>query len=140
VPDRFLRADLAEAAAGEAAADGEGQRDPFAGEHRRQADHDPDERPGVRPGDEAGEERSFERQIGGVVVQQQPRHDAAGERNPEAEREGQAIGPGAALENEDVAETAVANQHRRQRRHHRELDNQGRQQHLHRFTLILSGG
>ena len=39
VPDRFLRADLAQAAAGEAAADREGQGDPFAG----------DERPGCRP-------------------------------------------------------------------------------------------
>ena len=33
VPDRFLRADLAQAAAGEAAADGEGQGNPFAGDH-----------------------------------------------------------------------------------------------------------
>ena len=32
VPDRFLRADLAQAAAGESAADGEGQRDPLAGD------------------------------------------------------------------------------------------------------------
>ena len=39
VPDGFLRTELAEAAAGEAAADGERQRDPLAGAERRQADH-----------------------------------------------------------------------------------------------------
>ena len=39
VPDRFLRADLAQPAAGKAAPDGEGQRDPLAGDERRDADH-----------------------------------------------------------------------------------------------------
>src|ERR687890_1454363 len=38
VPDRFLRTELAQAAAGEAAADGEGEGDELAREERRQRD------------------------------------------------------------------------------------------------------
>ena len=41
VPDRFLRTELAQAAAGEAAADREGQRDDLAVDERRQADQAP---------------------------------------------------------------------------------------------------
>ena len=74
VPDRFLRAQLAQAAAGEAAADGERQRDALAGDERRHADHQPPTiAPAYGPAMRPGEERAFERQVGGVVVQQQPR-------------------------------------------------------------------
>ena len=69
LPDRFLRARLAQAAAGKAAADGERQRDELAGDERRSGDQQADERAGVRTGDQPGEERAFERQVGGVVVQ-----------------------------------------------------------------------
>ena len=75
--------------------------------------------PAYGPAIEPGEERAFERQVGGVVVEQQPRGDAGGERDAEAEGEDQAIGPVAALEDQDVAEPAVPHQHRRQRGHRR---------------------
>ena len=71
VPDRFLRTDLAKAAARETAADGEREGDPFPGKDGRHADHDADKRAGIRPGDQAGEKRAFERQVGGIVVEQQ---------------------------------------------------------------------
>ena len=76
VPDRFLRTDLAQAAAGKSAADGKRQRDPFTGDERRDSNHRTDDRAGVGTGEQAGEERSGERQIRGVVVDQEPRDDA----------------------------------------------------------------
>ena len=69
--------------------------------------------PAIRP----ARNDALERQVGGVVAEQQPRDDAGRERDAEAEREGQPIGPGAALEDQDVPEPPVAHQHRRQRRH-----------------------
>ena len=81
-----------------------------------------DGRAGVRAGDQAGEERAFERQVGGVVAEQQAGDDAGRQRDAEAEREGQPIGPGAALEDQDVPEPPVAHQHRRQRGHDGQLD------------------
>ena len=77
-----------------------------------------------------GEERAFERQVGGVVVEQQARDDARRERDAEGQGEDQAVGPVAALEDQDVAEPPVAHQHRRQRGHHRQLDDERREQDL----------
>ncbi len=130
VPDRFLRAQLAQAAAGEPAADGERQRDELAVGERRQADHRADDRAGIRPGDQPGEERAFERQVGRLVVQQQPRDHAGRQRNAEREHEDQPVGPAAPLEDQDVAEPPVPHQHGRQRGHDGELDDQRREQDL----------
>jgi hypothetical protein len=55
VPDRFFRTDLAQAAAGKAAPDREGQRDPLTTRQRRHADHRSDQRAGVRTRDQTGE-------------------------------------------------------------------------------------
>ena len=127
VPDRFLRAQLPQPAAGKAAADGEGQRAPLADAERRDPDHDADRRARVRAGDEPREKRSLEREVGGVVVQEQPRDDARRQRDAEAEGERHPIGQRAPLEDQDVAEAPVADEHRRQRRHHRELEDERRQ-------------
>ena len=131
MPDRFLRAELAQAAAGEAAADGEGQRDQLAGERAAaRPTIAPTVAPAYGPAMRPARNDAFERQVGGVVVEQQPRRDAGGERDAEAEREGQPVGPVAALEDQDVAEPPVPDQHRRQRGHDRELDDERREQHL----------
>ena len=87
-------------------------------------------RAGVGAGDQAGEKRAFEREIGGVVIEQHARRDPGGERHGEAEREHQTVGPVALLENQDVAEAAIAREHGRQRRHHGQLDDQRREQEL----------
>ena len=130
VPDRFLGTELAQAAAGEPAADGERQRDELAVDERRQADHRADDGAGIGPGNEPGEERAFEREVRRLVVEQQPRGHAGGERHAEREHEDQAVGPVAAFEDQDVAEPAVADEHGRQRGHDRELHDQRREQHL----------
>ena len=46
----------------------------------------PDERAGVGPGNQSGEERAFERQVGRLVVEQQPRGDAGHQRDAEGQR------------------------------------------------------
>ncbi len=96
MPDRFLGTQLAESAAGESAADRERQRRPLTVAERRHPDHHADDGAGVRAGDEAGEKRALERQVGGVVVEEQPRHDAGHQRNAQAEGEDQPIGRGRA--------------------------------------------
>ena len=85
---------------------------------------------GVGPGDQPGEKGALEREVGGVVVEQQARRHAGGERHAERQGEDQAVGPVAPLEDQDVAEPAVADEHGRQGSHDRELDDQRRQQHL----------
>ena len=130
MPDRFLGTQLAQPAAGEAAADCKRQRAPFADRQRQRARHHADGRAGVRARDQSREERTFERQVGGVVVEQEAREDAGRQRNAEAERERHPVGHRAALENQDVAEAAVPDEHRRQRGHHRELDDERCEQHL----------
>ena len=147
VPDGFLRAECAQAAAGEPAADRKGQCDDLAGDDRGRAHQDADGGPGVRPGNQPGQEWAFEREVGGPVVQQQAGDDAAGERHAEAEDEDQAIGPVAPLEDQDVPETPVAHQHRRQDGDDGELDHQRGQEHLGggengplHVYLILSAG
>ena len=75
-------------------------------------------------------ERALEAEIGGLVIEQQPRADAGGQRHAEEQDEDQAIGPVAALEDQDVAKPAVPHQHRRQRGHDREFDDERGQQDL----------
>ena len=128
MPDGFLRTDFADAAAGEAAADGKRQRRPLSDEERRKPKHAANGCAGVRTGDEAGEERAFHRQVRGVVVQQQTRPHAGRQRDAEAEGEDQPIRPGAPFEDEDVPEPPVPHQHGRQRRHDGHFDQQRRQE------------
>ena len=65
-------------------------------------------RAGVRAGDQAGQERAFERQVGGVVVEE---HAARRRRRvsgtPIDSVNDQPIGPAAPLEDQDVAEPPV---------------------------------
>jgi hypothetical protein len=72
VPDGFLRADFAQAAAGKPAADGERKGGPFAGERRRQAHHGRHDGAGVGSGEEPREKGAGQRQVGGLVVEEQP--------------------------------------------------------------------
>ena len=58
VPDGFLRADLAQPAAGKAAADREGQGDPLARDHRGNPDHGSDDGAGVGAGQQPSQERA----------------------------------------------------------------------------------
>ena len=130
VPDFFFGARFAKAATGEAAADGEGQRDEFAGGQRRRGHHQTDQRARIRAGDQAGEKRAFQREVGRIVSKQEAEGDPGRERNAEAAGEQQSIRPRAALGNQNVAEAMVANQNRGQRRHECDLDDQRRQQEL----------
>ena len=130
VPDRLFRAQLAEAATGEAASDGKRQRDEFAPNERRQPDEGADGDAGIRAIDQARQKRPFEREVGGVVPEQQARGHARRKRDAEAEGEHQAIRPRPMLENEDVPEAPEPRQHRRRGRHDRELDDERRQEHL----------
>ncbi len=98
-----------------------------------------DDGAGVGPGDEAGEEGAFERQVGGLVVQEQARDDARRQRNAEREDEDQPVGPVAALEDQDVAEPPVADQHGRQCGHDGQLHDQRREQHLLGGERCLAG-
>src|SRR4029450_1367487 len=75
VPDGFLRANLTQATTGESAADGKGKGDDFAGDERRNADQRSHDRAGVGTGQKPGQERPGERQIGGVVVDQNSRDE-----------------------------------------------------------------
>ena len=129
-PDVFLGADLAEASAGEAATDGKGESAILAGEEAWQPHAGADDGARVGARDETRQERAFEREVGRLVVQQQARRDAGGERDDETGGEHQPIGPVALLEDEDVAETPVTDEHRGQRRHHRQLDDERREEEL----------
>ena len=130
LPEDVFGAELAQAAAGEPAADGEGQRAPLAGEERRDADHRADDDAGVRAVDEAGEKGAFERQVGGVVAEQQPRGDAGRQQDAEAQRERQAVGRRALFEDQKVPEAAETHQNRGRRGHDGQLHQQRREQHL----------
>ena len=130
MPDGFLRAQLPQPAAGEAAADGEGQGDELAVGERRQADQRSDHRACVRPGHESRHERALEAEIGGLVIEQQPRGDAGGQRHAEKQDEDDAVRPVAALEDQHVAKPAIPRQHRRQGRHDGQLDDERGQQDL----------
>ena len=117
-------------AACEAAAHREGERDGLAGDERRNAEERADDGAGVGPGDETGEERSRQRQVGRVVAEQQPRRHAPRQRDSEGEREDEPLPPCALLGQQDPPELAEPHQHRGQRGHDRELDDQRRQQDL----------
>ena len=130
MPDQLLRAQLPQSAAREAAPDRKGQGDELAADERRQADERADGDAGIGPVDQAREERAFEGQIGGVVAEEESRHDARRQQDAEAEGEEQAIGPGPVLEDEDVPEPPEPRQHRRRSRHDRELDDECGQEHL----------
>jgi hypothetical protein len=120
---------LAKTSAGEAAADRERKSAPFACEERRHRDGAAHDGACIRAGDEPGEKRTFQHQVGGVVVQKQARHDTHRQRNGQAERECQPVGPIAALEDQDVAEAVVTGQHRGERRHDRQFaDERGEQE------------
>jgi hypothetical protein len=130
VPDRFFGAQLTQAPARKPAADRKRQCDDLSVEERRQADHDTDRGAGVGTGDEAREVGSLQAQVGGAGVQEQPRDDAGRERDAEKGHKNQPVGPVAALEDEDVPEAPVANEHRGQGGHGRELHDERRQQQL----------
>ena len=130
VPDGFLRADLAQAAAGESAADGERERNPFTGRERRNPHHDADDRARVRAGEQAGEERAGERQVGGVVIEELARDDARDERHAEARREDQPLRPVPLLGQQDAPEPWKPHEHRGQHGHDGQFDRQGRQEDL----------
>ena len=130
VPDRFLGADLPQAAAGKSAADREGQGDPLAREHRRNAGHGPDDGAGVGPGQETGEERARERQIRRLVVQEQSREHAGRERHAEAGREHEPFGPVALLGEEDAPKPRKPDEHRGEHGHEGELHHEGDEQEL----------
>ena len=130
VPDGFLRAQLAEPAAGKSAPDGEGQRAPFRHDHRGHRGQCADQRAGVRPGDEAHQKRPLERQIRRVVPQQDAGGHARDERNSQRKREDPAVQDAPALEDQNVAEPAIPHQHRSQQRHDGDLEHQRGDQEL----------
>ncbi len=136
VPDRVLGTDLAQAAAREPAADREGQRDPFARDEGRDPEHRPHDRAGVGAGEQPGEKGPGQRQVGGVVVEEQPRDDAGGQREPEARGEDQPLGPVPLLRQQDPAEPRKPHEHGGQDRDHRDLHHQrGEQEVLGRERL-----
>ena len=115
VPDLFLRTNLAQAAAGEPAADGERQRAEFAGEERRQSDAGADERAGVRTGDEAGEKRARTasgppRRSGGAAARRRRRRAGCRTRR----RRLQPLRPVAPFGEQNAPETVEPHQHRRE--------------------------
>ena len=77
-----------------------------AGDERRHRRQRPDDGAGVGAGDQADEKRALERQVGGVVAQQDAGGDAGVSGMPERERQDPAIQEAAALEDQDVAEPA----------------------------------
>ena len=129
-PDLVLRADLAEPAAREAAADREGQRGPLVGEERRHADRGADERAGIRTGNQSGQKRARQRQIGRVVVQQQAAGHADDQRHAQPGGKHQPLGPVALFSEENPPEPAKADEHDRQRGGDRQLDDQCRREEL----------
>ncbi len=130
VPDRFLGADLPQAAPGKSATDGEGQRNPLPREHRGNAGHRADDGAGVGPGQETGEERAGERQIRRFVVQEQSREHAGCEWHAEAGREDEPFGPVALLGEEDAPKPRKPDEHRGEHGHEGELHHQSHEQEL----------
>ena len=86
--------------------------------------------PAYGPGEQAGEERAGEGQVGGVVVEEQPRDDPGRQRQAEAGGEDQPLRPVALLGQQDPPEPREPHQHGRQHGHDRELDHQRREQEL----------
>src|SRR5262245_1933018 len=96
LPNRLFRARLAKAATSETATDGERKRDHFSSDRSRDAHENADECTGVGSGNEAGKKGAFEREIGGSIVEEQPRGDPCHERDAEREREDEPVEPAAA--------------------------------------------
>ena len=132
LPDRFLRADLAQPATGKAAADGEGEGDQFVGDDGRRRGQQSDERAGVRTGKKPGKEGAFERQVGGVVLQDDAARDAGHERHADRQRKHQAIDPAAPLEDQNATEPVESREHRGEHRNGRQPDEQRQQELLGR--------
>jgi hypothetical protein len=137
VPDRLFRTEVSQRAPRESTAHGEGQGDDLPVEEGGEADQRPHGCAGIRARDQADQERPFERQVGGVVLQQQPRPDREHQRDPQGQRKRQPVRPCPLFEDQDVAKATVPDQHRRQRRHHRKLDQEGRQQDLHDLLDLI---
>ena len=76
------------------------------------------------------EKRAFECEVRRVVVEQQPRRDAGHQGDADRGRENQSVRPSAALEDQDPPEAMIPGEHRREHRHHGELDDQGREEEL----------
>jgi hypothetical protein len=132
IPDVFLRTGLAKAAAREAAADREERRAVLAHGKRRQRHRQTDDRAGVGTCDQPREQCAFEREIRGVVVEEHAGAHPGGERHGKAQGEDQAVRPVALFENQNVAETAIPCQHRREGCHRGQLDDQRDQEKLTR--------
>ena len=130
MPDRLLGTDLSEAAAGKPAADRKGQSNPFAGEYRRGARHGPDDGAGIRAGHQPDEKGTGERQIRGLVVQQQPGQHPDRERNAQAGGEDEAFGPVPLFGEKDAAKPGEPDEHRGEHGHDGELHHQGYEQEL----------
>ena len=128
VPDRFLGADLPQTAAGESAADRKRQRNPFVRDQRRDADHGADDGPGVGPRQEPSQKRSREREVGGVVIEEETGDHTGGQRHAEAGGEDEPLRPIALFCKENAAEPRKPHQHRRQYRDDRQLHHQGGEQ------------
>src|SRR5262245_42671436 len=97
VPDSFLGTEFPETAASESAADREGEGDELAAKERRQTDEESDRGSRVGSGNQPCHERPFEREVGGVVAQQQPCDYGHSQRNTQAQREDEPVGPVSAL-------------------------------------------
>ena len=130
VPDLFLRAGFPNAAAREAAADGKGERDPLAGHRGRKAREGADRGAGVGSGDQSGDKGGLQREVGRVIAKEKPGDDARGHGDADSGREHQSVVPGAALEDQNVTEAPVTDEHRRQERDHGDLDHERGQQEL----------
>ena len=132
MPDGFRRADLAQAAAGETAADRKGQRAPLArgSKQRWDAEQDPDDRARVRSGEQTREKCARERQVERLVIEEQARDDTDHQRKPETRGEDKALGPVALLGQQDAPEPRKPDQHRRQDGAHGEFRHQGVQENL----------
>ena len=122
--------DLTQAAAGESAADGEGNGDPFARDRRRPAHRRADDGAGVGTGEQPGEKRAGKHQIGRGEFQKDPDALAGDERDAQARGEDQTLRPVALFGEEDSPEPPEADQHRGQHRSDGDLHDEGRQQEL----------
>jgi hypothetical protein len=136
VPDGLFRAQLAQPAAGKAAADGEGQGNPLARDQGGGPDHEADNGSGVGAGQEASQERAGQGQVGGVVVEEEPGEDAGGQRHAEAGGKNQPLGPVAFFGQEDAPEPREAHQHGGEHGHDGELHHQGDEEELLRREVL----
>ncbi len=138
VPDRFLRAEFPQAAAGKAAADRERERNPLARHDRGNPDHGANDGACVGAGKQPDQERARERQVRRVVVDEQARHDPGRQRKAEAGDKDEPLRPVALFRQQDAAEPREADEHRGQDRDDRQFHDERREQEL--FGGELPGG